>query len=144
LLGAAGILRERSGGAIWPDERGRLDAALTGARAALGEEVYTRAVTAGRELPLSDVVTEATAVATAYLTNTAPPPVPSPVDAFGLSPREQDVLTLLATGKSNPEIARVLFIGSGTVKTHVSNILAKLDAASRTEAIAIAHREGLL
>jgi DNA-binding CsgD family transcriptional regulator/tetratricopeptide (TPR) repeat protein len=140
LLGAAGILRERSGGAVWPDERGRLDRALTGARAALGDEVYGRAVAAGRELPLSEVVAEATAVATTYLTTLVSPDV----DAFGLSPREQEVLKLLATGKSNPEIGRMLFIGSGTVKTHVSNILGKLDVSSRSEAIGVAHRKGLL
>ncbi|HLL49387.1 MAG TPA: LuxR C-terminal-related transcriptional regulator [Thermomicrobiales bacterium] len=41
-------------------------------------------------------------------------------------------------------MARMLFIGSGTVKTHVSNILGKLDVSSRSEAIGVAHREGLL
>ena len=47
-----------------------------------------------------------------------------PEDAFGLSPREREVLHMLALGKSNPEIAEDLFIGRGTVRTHVSNILA--------------------
>ena len=89
---------------------------------------------------MSEVVAEATAVATTYLTTLVSPDV----DAFGLSPREQEVLKLLATGKSNPEIARMLFIGSGTVKTHVSNILGKLDVSSRSEAIGVAHRKGLL
>ena len=69
---------------------------------------------------------------------------PSPRPGCRLTPREQEVLRLLAAGKSNPEIAAALFIGRGTVKTHVVNILAKLDAHSRTEAAAIAHRRGLL
>ena len=54
------------------------------------------------------------------------------------------MLKLLAAGKSNPEIAEALFIGRGTVKTHVVNILAKLDAGSRTEAAAIAYQRGLV
>ena len=53
------------------------------------------------------------------------------------------MLTLVARGKSNREIAAELFIAPKTASVHVSNILAKLRAASRTEAAAIAHREGL-
>jgi DNA-binding NarL/FixJ family response regulator len=53
------------------------------------------------------------------------------------------VLRLLATGQSNKEIGAELFISPKTASVHVSNILGKLNAASRTEAAAIAHREGL-
>src|SRR5439155_1337036 len=58
--------------------------------------------------------------------------------------REREVLRLIAAGRSNREIASVLFIAPKTASVHVSNILGKLGAASRTEAAAIAHREGLL
>lgn len=61
-----------------------------------------------------------------------------------LSKREQDVLQLLAYGKSNKEIARELGIGSQTVKTHVSHIFTKLGAADRTGAVALALRKGLV
>jgi len=61
----------------------------------------------------------------------------------GLTPREQEVLRLLAAGRSNREIAAELFIAPKTASVHVSNILAKLGAASRTEAAAIAHAEGV-
>jgi len=61
----------------------------------------------------------------------------------GLTDREREVLRLLATGTSNKEIGVELFISPKTVSVHVSNILAKLGAASRTEAAAIAHREGV-
>jgi DNA-binding NarL/FixJ family response regulator len=60
-----------------------------------------------------------------------------------LTSREREVLRLIAAGRSNREIASVLFIAPKTASVHVSNILAKLGAASRTEAAAIAHREGL-
>jgi DNA-binding CsgD family transcriptional regulator len=61
----------------------------------------------------------------------------------GLTARELEVLQLLATGQSNKEIGAALFIAAKTASVHVSNILAKLGASSRTEAAAIAHREGL-
>ncbi len=61
-----------------------------------------------------------------------------------LTQREQHVLQQLAQGLSNKEIARRLDITEGTAKTHVKAILTKLDAISRTEAVAVAHRRGLV
>lgn len=61
-----------------------------------------------------------------------------------LTERETDVLRLLAQGKANKEIALVLFIGEKTVKTHVSNILSKLNVSSRTQAALYATRIGLV
>lgn len=61
-----------------------------------------------------------------------------------LTQREADVLQLLAEGRSNKDIARRLSITEGTAKTHVKAILTKLDAISRTEAVAVAHRRGLV
>ena len=61
-----------------------------------------------------------------------------PAPAYDLTPREQDVLKLMVEGLSNPEIADRLVIGRATVKFHVSNILGKLGASSRTEAVALA------
>ncbi len=62
----------------------------------------------------------------------------------GLTDRETDVLRLLADGKANKEIARVLGIGERTVKSHVSSILAKLGVQSRTQAALYATRAGLV
>jgi len=62
---------------------------------------------------------------------------------LGLTAREAEVLRLVAAGRSNREIAAELFISAKTASVHVSNILAKLNATSRTEAAAIAHRAGL-
>ena len=61
-----------------------------------------------------------------------------------LTDRELDVLELLGEGRSNKDIARRLAITEGTAKTHVKAILTKLDAISRTEAVAIAHKRGLI
>lgn len=61
-----------------------------------------------------------------------------------LTARESDVLRLLARGRTNRQIGEELFITGKTASVHVSNILAKLGASGRTEAVAIAYREGLV
>ena len=66
-----------------------------------------------------------------------------PGGGFGLTPREREVLALVTTGQTNGQIAQALFISGKTASVHVSNILAKLGAANRSEAAAIAHRLGL-
>ena len=65
-------------------------------------------------------------------------------NAAGLTPRESEVLTLLAAGRRNAEIAQQLFLSRRTVDHHVSSLLRKLDAGSRVEAVASARRPGLL
>ncbi|MHC3392213.1 helix-turn-helix transcriptional regulator [Streptomyces lavendulocolor] len=70
---------------------------------------------------------------------------PEPADeGFGLTPREQDVLRLVAAGRTNRQIAEELFISPKTASVHVSNILAKLGVSGRGEAAALAHRLRLL
>jgi DNA-binding CsgD family transcriptional regulator/tetratricopeptide (TPR) repeat protein len=64
--------------------------------------------------------------------------------APSLTPREREILALVAEGRSNGEIGTQLFISTKTVSVHVSNILSKLGASGRTEAAALARREGLL
>ncbi|MFD0273384.1 AAA family ATPase [Kitasatospora sp. NPDC127111] len=66
-------------------------------------------------------------------------PVPAG-DSFGLTPRERDVLRLLARGRTNRQIAEELYISPKTASVHVSNILGKLAVAGRVEAAALAHR----
>ena len=71
------------------------------------------------------------------------PGKPSPLDALGLTPREREVLVLVAAGRTNRQIAEALFISPKTATVHVSNILGKLGAHTRVEAAAIAHRLGI-
>lgn len=61
----------------------------------------------------------------------------------GLTSREREVLRLIAAGRSNKEIAAPLFIAPKTASVHVPDILGKLGASSRTEAAAIARRDGI-
>lgn len=60
-----------------------------------------------------------------------------------LTPREREILELLAQGLTNAEIAERLFLGAATVKTHVSNVLAKTQSRDRVGAVIFAHRVGL-
>ncbi len=61
-----------------------------------------------------------------------------------LTPREREILTLAAEGRSAPEIARILFLSPSTIKTHLSNIYDKLEVNDRAAAVAKALREGVL
>lgn len=67
-------------------------------------------------------------------------------EPFGgdLTKREMEMLLMMVEGLSNPDIAKKLFLSPSTVKFHVSNILMKLGAASRTEAVSMALRRGLV
>ena len=79
----------------------------------------------------------------ARLANRLPPDTPLS-NAPDLTPREQEVLNLIATGATDKEIAGQLSLSLHTVKSHVRNILSKLHAANRRQAARLAGREGRL
>lgn len=84
-------------------------------------------------------LTEARSLATTRRAGTLPLP-----DGQTLSAREQEVLALMATGRSNARIAAELYVTVGTVKTHVHAIATKLGTANRVEAVARARELHLL
>ncbi len=73
-----------------------------------------------------------------------PPPEREPENGTALTPREHEVIELLALGSSNKEIARKLGISVHTAKFHVGQLLDKLDATGRTDAVAHAARLGVI
>ena len=78
--------------------------------------------------------------ATAARSKPAPAPVPAPGD---LTPREVEILGLIARGLTNPEIAAQLFLSNHTIKTHISRIFAKTGSRDRAAAIGYAHRHNI-
>ncbi|CAA9568860.1 MAG: hypothetical protein AVDCRST_MAG49-3384 [uncultured Thermomicrobiales bacterium] len=151
LLAAATMTLGTIGFGIGPEWQSEIDATAAAARAALGDAAFEAAWAAGRALPLEAAVAEAEATAAAGETAagepTAPPAAPLPPSSaavtHGLSPRELEVVRLLAAGRSNREIADALFVSHGTATTHVRNVLAKLGLGSRTAVAAWAIRSGI-
>jgi two-component system NarL family response regulator len=99
-----------------------------------------RAVHAGQSLLPPEA---ASAVLSAFRED-AKPTAPVQMQTAGLSARELEVLNLLARSMSNREIASDLFISENTVKNHVSNVLSKLEARTRVEAVTSALSSGLI
>src|SRR5205823_13817228 len=83
-------------------------------------------------------------LASGALGSQAAGPLPGEGEVDELTAREREVLTLVAIGLTNKAIAQRLSISDHTVKFHVASLLAKLDAESRTEAVHVAARRGLL
>lgn len=105
----------------------------------LAESAFTQAWNEGCALRFADAITDALAFASSVSTLQ---PVLS--DGVRLTPRELDVLRLLAQGQSDKEIAFALRIGARTVQSHVGNLFAKLGVNARAEAAAVAVRRGLV
>ena len=109
----------------------------------LGTEMFEQAWIEGQTMPLDDAITLALAFQPTS-TKAVTPERDGPGRHSDLTDREFEVLELVARGLTNPEIAEKLFISPGTVRIHVSNILGKVGAKTRTEAVNLARRRGLL
>jgi DNA-binding NarL/FixJ family response regulator len=136
LLGAASKLVDELGGFILSEgaDPARTRAA---ARARLGDAVFEEHWAAGRTLSLDQAIEEAL----------AEDPSASPTAAGrpdGLTARELEVLRLVASGRSNREIADELVLSVRTVERHITNLYAKIGARGKADATAYAFQHGLL
>jgi non-specific serine/threonine protein kinase len=146
VFGAEEALRSRLGVLLPPAvHRGWLERDVAALRQALGDAAFTAAWEAGRALSLGDAVALAAAPVDPTTLALAPTtdPLSTGTSRYGLSPRELEVLRLLAEGRTDREIGEALFISPRTVSRHLQNIYAKLQVNSRSAASALAHRHGL-
>ena len=132
LWGAAEALREALGAPIPRIYRAVLEQAVGQARDRAGEEAFARAWAEGRTLPLEQILADREP--TLSPAQAVKPPHVSPVPPAGLTPRELDVLRLLAQGLTSAQIAEQLVISLVTVNFHVRSIYSKLGVSSRSAA----------
>ena len=143
LLGAVDTMLLSTGGHLYPLHRPMYEQADTAARAALGSERFTVIHDAGGRLRLTDLLAQADAIVT-MAEEIAREPRRREAGISSLTKREREVLSLLADGKRDREIAELLFISRRTVNYHVAHILSHLNVHSRQDAVARAHDLGLL
>jgi DNA-binding CsgD family transcriptional regulator len=134
LYGAAHAQRERYGRPIPPVFRDEAQRDMAVTRNALGEAAFGAAWSAGEALPMATAIGEAIAV-------TVPD---SDESNIALTPREREILPLLASGMTDREIADALFLSRRTVENHVARLRAKFGATTRADAIAAAMATGLI
>lgn len=136
---AAIVALSNDGSAAWTAE-----AARHGVRAILPREASPEAIAAAVEAAVNDLALVNPRELEAWLGSAVPARAVSPEGGQPLTGREAEVLRMLADGAANKVIAWKLGLSEHTVKFHVASILAKLGAATRTEAVTIGIRTGLV
>ncbi len=136
LLAAADAARQSTGKSDSFANQQLHELSIARARAELGERRFEAAWQAGQLLTLEDAIAEATTLSLYQPSEHETP--------FGLTPRQLEILRLMAVGRTDREIADELFISYRTVTTHVENILKRMGVDSRTAASTDAVRLGLI
>ena len=127
----------------YSDDRSVLDALRAGARGYLTKDASGEQIHEALRQVLDDHAVIDPAVQRHLVDAIAAEPAPRPEFPDGLTPREAEVLSLLAGGLSNTEIASRLTVSEATVKSHVNHLYAKIGARDRAQAVAYAFRHDL-
>jgi DNA-binding CsgD family transcriptional regulator/tetratricopeptide (TPR) repeat protein len=139
IFGAAEALMEATGFGFLPQENAMVEPYRARARSRLGEAGWDEALAEGRMMSMEPAIDyvlsdEGPAIAT---------PSSTPEHLAGLTPREMEVLGLVASGMTNAQIAKELFISLRTVETHLRSVYHKLGVTSRSAATRFALEHGL-
>jgi DNA-binding CsgD family transcriptional regulator/tetratricopeptide (TPR) repeat protein len=143
LYSAASRIRTDLGIPIPPAYRDAHERRIPAVRGVMSAASFAEAWTKGQSMSTDHAVELALALTIRPLPATLED-AESGEDRTPLTQREREVLRLIESGVTNAQIAETLFISPATARVHVSNIMGKLDARSRTEAVAIARRNGWL
>ena len=135
MFGAAEALQEATGPVLVPYQRTDHDLRVAAVRASLDEAAFRTAWATGRAMPLEQAIE--------YALEDQPVP-PSPAGAGGLSPREIEVLRLVAEGLTDGQVAERLYVSPRTVSNHLRSIYKKLGVPSRAAAARKAVEQDLL
>jgi DNA-binding NarL/FixJ family response regulator len=127
----------------YSDDRSVLEAVRAGARGYLTKDASGEQIHEALRQVLDDHAVLDPAVQRHLVDAIAAEPVPRPEFPAGLTPREAEVLSLMARGLSNAEIAARLTVSEATVKSHVNHLFAKVGARDRAQAVAYAFRHDL-
>ncbi|SBT53033.1 response regulator [Micromonospora auratinigra] len=127
----------------YSDDRSVLEALRAGARGYLTKDASSEQIYQALRQVLDDHAVIDPAVQKHLIDAIASDPGPRPELPGGLTPREAEVLKLMADGLSNGEIAARLVVSEGTVKSHVNHLFAKIGARDRAQAVAFAFRHGI-
>jgi DNA-binding NarL/FixJ family response regulator len=128
----------------YSDDRSVLEAVRAGARGYLTKDASGEQIHEALRQVLDDHAVIDPAVQRHLVDAIAGEPAPRQEFPDGLTPREAEVLSLMARGLSNAEIAAELVVAETTVKTHVARILAKLGLRDRVQAVVVAYETGLV
>ncbi len=135
LFGATSAMRAEIGLARWPADQASYDTDVARARDALGEHAFDAVWAEGEALTVDEAVT--------YVSRARGERKRPSSGWASLTPTELEVVKLVAKGLTNPEVGERLFIGRGTVKTHLAHVFTKLGIATRSELAAEATRRGV-
>jgi predicted ATPase/DNA-binding CsgD family transcriptional regulator len=144
LFGRTATCRELSGTQSLQTQKAMEEQAAVAAARSIGQAAYDQRFDAGRHLTLAEAVRLGVDVATAVAADAPAHPGDHGAPAVQLTARERDVLELLAEGLSDRAIADALFIERSSVRTHVTNLFAKLGVNSRTAAVSRAAQLGIV
>jgi DNA-binding CsgD family transcriptional regulator len=142
LFAAAAALREEIATPYVPTERAWIEPILTELRAALGGEGFAAAWADGHAMSRDEAIAEALAICAAVERPSSASQ--HPLDAYGLSEREREVLRLVVAGQINREVAEQLFVSPATVARHLANIYRKLGVKTRAKLATFAIEHGLV
>ncbi len=143
LLGGAQRLID-TGFRLPPALEREMDSIVRSLRKSMGQALFEAAYASARIISLDDIVREALTYHQLVKHVSTPAPVPPVAGDIMLTPREKEVLQLIAEGKSDKEVGEILFISRSTAARHVANIFLKIGVNSRTAAAAYAFRQGLV